>query len=140
METWIIYALLSMLFAGVTSVLAKFGLAGVNADVAMAVRTTVIFGVVLVFIFSTGRVKEISMLNLKHYFLLAASGITAALSWIFYFRAIKDGLVSYVTAIDKASILITILLSFFLLKEPVTPRILVGALLIFSGMIVLVWK
>jgi transporter family protein len=72
--------------------------------------------------------------------LLVASGVTTTLSWIFYYRAMKDGLVSYVAAIDKASILITLLLSFLLLKEPVTPKIIVGALLIFVGMIVLVWR
>ena len=72
--------------------------------------------------------------------LLVLSGVTTTLSWLFYYRAMKDGLVSYVAAIDKASIVITLILSFVLLKEPVTPKILVGAGLIFVGMLVLVWK
>ena len=66
--------------------------------------------------------------------------MTTTLSWIFYYRAMKDGPVSYVAAIDKASIIITLGLSFVLLKEPVTPKILVGAGLIFIGMLFLIWK
>jgi transporter family protein len=72
--------------------------------------------------------------------LLIASGITTTLSWMFYYRAMKDGLVSYVAAIDKASIVITLLLSFVLLKEPVTPKIIAGGLFIIVGMLILVWK
>lgn len=91
-----------MAFAGITSVLTKYGLANINSDLGLGIRTTV--------------------------------------SWVFYYRAMKDGLVSYVAVIDKASIIIILLLSFFLLKEPMTPKVLVGAGLIFVGMIVLVWK
>ena len=72
--------------------------------------------------------------------LLIVSGITTSLSWLFYYRAMKIGLVSYVAAIDKASIVITLLLSFLLLKEPATPKIMVGGGLIFVGMLVLIWK
>jgi transporter family protein len=68
------------------------------------------------------------------------SGITTTVSWVFYYRAMKDGLVSYVAAIDKGSILITLVLSFLLLKEPLTPKILMGAGLIFCGLVVLIWK
>ena len=80
------------------------------------------------------------LLTGKQTLLLVVSGITTTLSWIFYYRAMKDGLVSYVAAIDKASIVITLILSFILLKEPATPKVLVGGGLIFIGMIVLVWK
>ena len=69
-----------------------------------------------------------------------ASGITTTLSWICYYRAMKDGLVSYVAAIDKASIVITLVLSFILFKEPMNAKLICGAALIFIGMMMLVWK
>jgi transporter family protein len=140
MQTWILYAILSMIFAGLTSVLAKYGLQNVNADFGLGIRTAVIFIVITLMNLVGTKYKEFSNLTALQLTLLVASGITTTLSWIFYYRAMKDGLVSYVAAIDKASIIITLLLSFFLLKEPVTPKILVGGLLIFVGMLVLIWK
>jgi transporter family protein len=80
------------------------------------------------------------LLTRKQLILLMLSGITTTVSWVFYYRAMKDGLVSYVAAIDKGSILITLVLSFLLLKEPLTPKILMGAGLIFCGLVVLIWK
>ena len=140
MQPWIIYAILSMLFAGVTSVLAKYGLQNVSADFGLAVRTTIIFVIITTINIAGQRFKEFAALTNLQLGLLIASGVTTTLSWIFYYRAIKDGLVSYVTAIDKGSILITLVLSFMLLKESVTPKITTGALLILVGMIVLIWK
>jgi transporter family protein len=84
--------------------------------------------------------KDLSLITGKQTGLLIASGITTTLSWLFYYRAMKDGPVSYVAAIDKASIVITLLLSFFLLKEPATPKVLLGGGMIFAGMLILVWK
>lgn len=140
MPTWIIYALLAMLFAGLTSVLAKYGLQNISADFALGIRTTVIFLIIASINLVGERYKEVTSLTGIQVLLLVASGVTTTLSWIFYFRAMKDGLVSYVAAIDKGSILITLLLSFLLLKEPVTPKIIAGALLIFMGLLLLVWK
>lgn len=140
METWVLYAILSMIFAGATSVLAKYGLENVNSDLGLGIRTATIFFLVTIFTVTTDKLKDIPLLTGKHWLLLICSGVTTTVSWIFYYRAMKDGLVSYVAAIDKASIIITIGLSFVLLKEPVTPKILIGAGLIFVGMIVLVWK
>ncbi len=140
METWIIYAILSMVFAGITSVLAKYGLQSINADLGLGIRTTTIFFLIIIFVLVTGKTKGIELITNKQLFLLVASGVTTTLSWIFYYRAMKDGLVSYVAAIDKASIVITLVLSFILLKEPMSTKIICGASLIFIGMIVLVWK
>jgi len=140
MQTWVLYAILSMLFAGVTSVLAKYGLQNVSADFGLAVRTTVIF-VIITFINLAGdKFKEYVVLTKAQLTLLILSGITTTLSWLFYYRAMKDGLVSYVAAIDKASIVITLVLSFILLKEPFTPKILIGGGFILAGMLILVWK
>lgn len=140
METWIIYAIISMIFAGLTSVLAKYGLQNINADLGLGIRTTVIFILITAFNLMTDKLKDLPQLSVKQTLLLVLSGVTTTFSWIFYYRAMKDGLVSYVAAIDKASIIITLVLSFVLLKEPVSPKILIGAALIFAGMIVLIWK
>lgn len=129
-----------MVFAGVTAVLAKYGLQNVSADFGLGVRTTIIFCIVVVINIVGASYKEFTNLSRLQLLLLIASGVTTTISWIFYYRAIKDGLVSYVAAIDKGSIVITLLLSFLLLKEPMTPKILIGSLLIFVGMIVLIWK
>ena len=140
MQTWIIYAILSMIFAGVTSVLAKYGLQNISADFGLGVRTTIIFLIITAINLVGAKYKEFANLTNLQLTLLIASGITTMLSWIFYYRAMKDGPVSYVASIDKASIVITLLLSFLLLKEPVTPKILAGGSLILVGMLILVWK
>ncbi|GCC52739.1 EamA family transporter [Chryseotalea sanaruensis] len=140
MQTWIIYAIISMIFAGLTSVLAKYGLQNISADFGLGIRTTVIFVIITAINLIGAKYKEFANLTTLQVTLLIASGVTTTISWIFYYRAMKDGLVSYVAAIDKASIIITLLLSFLLLKEPVTPKILMGGVLILAGMLVLVWK
>ena len=140
MQTWIVYAILSMIFAGVTAILAKYGLQNIGADFGMTVRTSVIFFIVTVMSMVSQNYKEYFSLTRTQLFLLIASGVTTTLSWIFYYRAIKDGPVSYVAAIDKGSIVITLVLAFILLREPINAKILIGGTLIFAGMIVLIWK
>ena len=136
-----VYAILSMVFAGITAVLAKFGMKDVNSDTALLVRTFVVLVFVTfnAFLFkdAANQLKNISFISLA---LLSLSALATTFSWVFYYRAMKDGPVSYVASIDKASIIITLLLSFFLLKEPITPKVLIGAGLILIGMLVLVWK
>jgi transporter family protein len=140
MPTWIIYAVLSMMFAGVTAVLAKYGLQSISADAGLGIRTFVIFIIVGAITLVGQKYREFTNLSSLQLWLLVLSGVTTTLSWVFYYRAIKEGPVSYVAVIDKGSIVITLLLSFVLLKEPMTPRIVVGALLIVAGMLVLVLK
>ena len=129
-----------MIFAGVTAILAKYGLQNIGADFGMTVRTSVIFFIVTVMSMVSQNYKEYFSLTRTQLFLLIASGVTTTLSWIFYYRAIKDGPVSYVAAIDKGSIVITLVLAFILLREPINAKILIGGTLIFAGMIVLIWK
>ncbi len=141
MEKWIIYAIISMVFAGITSVLAKFGMKNLNSDTALAIRTSIVFSIIIAnaFLFRNAY-TEIQGTSLKNIFFLTLSGITTSLSWIFYYRAMKEGQVSYVASIDKASIVITLILSFVLLKEPVTAKVLLGAGFILTGMVILIWK
>lgn len=129
-----------MVFAGLTSVLAKYGLQNINSDLGLGIRTTTIFFLITILNFVGDKYKDLPLLTTKQTILLICSGITTTVSWVFYYRAMKDGLVSYVAAIDKASIVITLLLSFTLLNEPVSPKVLIGAGLILAGMIVLVYK
>lgn len=140
MQPWIIYAIISMLFAGLTSVLAKYGLQNINPDLGLGIRTLTIFFLITSLNVFGNRYKDLSLLTTKQTLLLICSGITTTVSWVFYYRAMKEGLVSYVAAIDKASIVITLVLSFILLGEPVTARVLIGAGLILTGMLVLVYK
>lgn len=140
METWLIYALLATLFAGLTSVLAKYGMNGIGSDLGLALRTSVVFILVTMNVFMLQGIKEIGNLTRHNILFLILSGITTSLSWIFYYRAMKLGNVSMVASIDKGSIIITILLSFLILKEPLTAKLLLGAGFILIGMIVLIWK
>jgi transporter family protein len=140
MQTWLIYAILAMFFAGLTSVLAKYGLKDISADLALVVRTTVVFGMVLINFHLWQDIKSFNQLSSKAIFFLVLSGLTTSFSWIFYYKAIKIGDVSMVATIDKCSLLITLILSFVFLKEPITPKILIGGGLIFSGMLVMIWK
>jgi len=140
MPTWIFYAILSMIFAGLTAVIAKFGLKNVSGDTGLAVRTTVVFLLVWLNAISFKHIRDFNQITSKDILFLAISGLTTTLSWIFYYRAIKIGDVSVVAVIDKASIIITLILSFWLLKESFTWRIAVAALLIISGLLVLTVK
>ncbi len=139
MPTWILYAIASMLFAGVTSVIAKFGLKNVSGDLGIAIRTTMIFVLVWINAIAFRHTQQLGNFTKKDILFLCISGITTTLSWIFYYRAIKIGDVSIVASIDKASLVITILLAFFFLKEPLSPKVLLGAGLITAGTLVLVF-
>ncbi|HVD97699.1 MAG TPA: EamA family transporter [Cytophagaceae bacterium] len=140
MERWILYAIISMLFAGFTSVIAKFGLKNVSGDTGLAVRTVFVFLFVWTTVLLFQPLKEFTKLTIKDVGFLAISAFTTTVSWIFYYRAMKEGEVSMVASIDKASIVVTILLSFLLLKEPVTAKLLTGAGFILVGLMILVWK
>ena len=143
METWKIQALLAAFFAGLTSVLAKSGMKDLGPDVSLALRTCVVFGFVVMNAFLWTSAKPIVALasaRPRDLALLALSGLTTSLSWIFYYRAMKTGTVSYVALVDKGSILITLLLSFWLLKEPFTPKMACGSALILAGILTLTYK
>ena len=141
MEKWKLFAIISMLFAGLTSVIAKFGMKNLSSDVALSIRTMVVFAIITANAFllqdAFSQIKQAPRSNL---IFLAISGITTSLSWIFYYRAMKEGQVSYVASIDKASIVVTLLLSFIILKEPLTAKVLAGAAFILVGMLILAWK
>ncbi|HQX31115.1 MAG: EamA family transporter [Flavobacteriales bacterium] len=140
MERSVLFALISMVFAGITAVIAKLGMKNVSGDVALAVRTTLIFALVWINSLAFRQVTELKLLTRNDLLFLCLSGVTTFLSWLFYYRAMKEGSVALVSTIDKASIVITILLSVWILKEPLTWRLALGGSLMVAGLVVLVWK
>jgi bacterial/archaeal transporter family protein len=140
MERWVIYAIISMLFAGFTSVVAKQGLVGISAELGLTVRTIFVCIFVLVFAVLAVDPAEIKSLQKVNYTWLAFSAITTAGSWIFYYKALKVGDVATVALIDKGSVVIAILLAWLLLKEAITLRLILGALLIVAGLFVIAKK
>jgi bacterial/archaeal transporter family protein len=140
MKQYQLFALISMLFAGLTSVIAKAGLKNVSGDAGLAVRTSFVFALIWLNTVVFDHVKDFSKLSQKDVLLFGLSGLTTTLSWIFYYKAIKIGNVSEVALIDKASILITLLLSFWFLNEQFTWKIAFGAALILGGLLVLTIK
>lgn len=140
MERWVVYAIISMLFAGFTSVVAKQGLVGISAELGLTVRTIFVCIFVLVFAVLAVDPAEIKSLQKVNYTWLALSAITTAGSWIFYYKALKIGDVATVALIDKGSVVIAILLAWWLLKEAITLRLIFGALLIVAGLFVIAKK
>jgi len=138
MEKWLLFALLSMLFAGLTSVLAKIGLKEIDANTALVLRTAVVMLFVIMNFLIFNQLKGVSELSSKHVFFLVLSGATTSLSWIFYYKALKIGNVSNVAVIDKGSIVTAIILSYLVLKEPLTPKLLIGGGLVLCGLLVMV--
>lgn len=138
--TWIYFALLSAVFAALTAVFAKAGLKDVNPDLATAIRTAVILLITWGIVLSRGNARGLSGLSKNSWVFLILSAVATGLSWLFYYRALQLGKASEVSVIDKGSIFFTILLSAVFLREPLTPRVLAAAALIFAGMLVLIWK
>lgn len=138
METWVLYALISMAFAGLTSILAKFGMGDLPSDLALVIRTSVVFSLVLVHAFILHPMKQLGTVSYKSLVFLSLSGLTTAFSWIFYYRAIQSGKVSVVATIDKGSILVTIILSAVFLQEQITMRTLLAVLLMMTGLLLLI--
>lgn len=137
---WKYYALLSAFFAALTAIFAKVGVKDINSDLATAIRTTIIllitWGIVLV----GNHQAEVKSIPSHTWLFLILSGCATGLSWLFYFKAIQLGDVSRVAPIDKLSVVITICLAFLFLKEPVNLKTLLGAVLITSGSIVMLYK
>lgn len=137
---WKYYALLSALFAALTSIFAKIGVKDISSNLATAIRTAFILLLTWGIVLFNGRLNEIKEISRHTWCFLLLSGIATGLSWLFYFKALQTGDVSRVAPIDKLSVVITILLAFFLLKEPVNTKVVIGALLITAGSIVMLWK
>ena len=126
-----------MLFAGFTSVIAKLGLTGISGDLGLTIRTCFVFVFVLMFAGVLVPAGHLQAVTLRNVLWLGLSGVTTALSWVFYYRALKLGEVSNVALIDKGSVVVALLLSWWLLHEAMTPAKLIGGGLIALGLVVI---
>ena len=140
MEKWVRFAFISMAFAGMTSVIAKLGLTNISGDLGLTIRTGFVFIFVSIFALLTVPRTELASLNWNSIAWLALSAVTTTGSWIFYYKAIKLGDVSKVALIDKGSFVVAVVLAWLILKEPITPRVCAGAVLIVAGLLVVAWK
>jgi transporter family protein len=138
--TWIYWALLSALFAGITAILAKIGVTGINSNLATAIRTTVILFFAWGIAIATTSLGAVFTLSRRTWVFLALSGLATGLSWLCYFRALQIGEASRVAPIDKLSVVFVIFFAAVLLRERITWQHWVGGVLIISGAIVLAWK
>lgn len=137
---WLYWSLLSALFAGLTAILAKVGVAGVDSNLATAIRTSVILVFAWSIAFVTAKPSELASLSARTWLFLALSGIATGLSWLCYFRALQLGQASQVAPIDKLSVVFVLIFAALFLREPLTSRSAIGGLLIVAGAIVLAWK
>lgn len=129
-----------MFFAGFTSVIAKIGLSGISGELGLTVRTCFVFIFILIFAFATVPHSQLSQLTSHNYFWLGISGITTTLSWIFYYKALHEGQVSTIALIDKGSMVVAVILAYFILKEQITFKTIIGGLLMIAGLIVIARK
>jgi len=133
--SWLIFALLSAVFAALTAILAKIGIKNVDSNLATAIRTVVILFFAWAIVFWQGTFNKISSISQYSLIFLILSGITTGLSWLFYFRALQIGKASQVAPIDKLSLIITIVLAAVILKEKINIAIVIGGALMAIGAI-----
>ncbi|MDR2898423.1 MAG: EamA family transporter [Spirochaetaceae bacterium] len=135
---WIVYAVLSAVFASLTSILAKIGIDGVNSNLATAIRTGVVLVLAWGIVFFTGAQQGIQEITKRSMLFLVLSGIATGLSWLCYYKAIQLDGVSRVVPIDKFSIVLTLILATVFLREQMTVKTIIGAVLITAGTVTMI--
>lgn len=138
MFMWFVFAILSSVFAALTSILAKIGINGVNSNLATAIRTLVVLVMVWGMVFITNTQAGIMEISKKSWLFLILSGLATGASWLCYYRALQMGNASKVVPIDKLSVVITLIMAFVFLHEKVTPKSIVGCALIGIGTLLMV--
>ena len=135
---WLLFAILSAIFAALTSILAKVGIDGVNSHLATALRTVVVLGMAWVMVFLTNSQGGIASISRKSWLFLILSGMATGASWLCYYRALQLGEASKVVPVDKMSVVIALILAFIFLHESFTVKSLAGAGLITIGTLFMV--
>lgn len=135
---WFIFALLSAIFAALTSILAKVGIDGVNSNLATAIRTVVVVIMAWGMVFLTNVQNGISQISRKSWIFLILSGLATGASWLCYYKALQMGDASKVVPVDKLSVVLTLILAFVFLHEDFTAKSIVGCILIGAGTLVMV--
>lgn len=135
---WFVFAMLSAVFAALTSILAKVGIEGVNSNLATAIRTVVVLVMAWGMVFVTNTQGGLTDISRKSWLFLILSGLATGASWLCYYRALQIGEASKVVPIDKLSVVITLVLAFVFLHERFTPKSLIGCLFIGAGTLLMV--
>ncbi|MCI8438622.1 MAG: EamA family transporter [Oscillospiraceae bacterium] len=135
---WFVFALLSAVFAALTSILAKIGIEGVSSNLATAIRTVVVVVMAWGIVFLTGAQQGLGAISRKSWIFLILSGLATGASWLCYYRALQVGEASKVVPVDKLSVVITLILAFVFLHEEFTAKSLLGCVLIGAGTLVMV--
>ena len=135
---WFVFALLSAVFAALTSILAKVGIEGVNSNLATAIRTVVVVVMAWGMVFLTNTQSEITDISKRSWLFLILSGLATGASWLCYYRALQIGEASKVVPIDKLSVVITLILAFLFLHEQFALKSLIGCILIGIGTLIMV--
>lgn len=136
---WAVFALLSAVFAALTSIFAKIGIENVNSNLATAVRTVVVLIMAWGIVFATGKHQQLADISSRSWTFLVLSGLATGLSWLCYFYALQIGEASKVVPVDKFSVVITMVMAFFILGEAMTMKTILGGLLITAGTLVLIF-
>lgn len=137
---WLFYAVLSAVFASLTSILGKIGISGVDSNLGTAIRTIVVLIMAWIMVFVTKKQGELKKIDRKSMVFICLSGLTTGLSWLCYYKALQDGQASVVVPIDKLSILVTVAFSYIVLKEKLTKKSAAGLAMITAGTLMLVIK
>lgn len=132
-KSWMIYAVLSAIFAALTSIFAKIGISGVESNLGTAIRTCVVLVMAWIIVFSKGKQKAIRYIDRKELVFISVSGLATGASWLCYYYAIQNGIVSVVVPIDKLSILVTVTFSYFVFKEKLSKKAFAGLCLMVVG-------
>ncbi len=135
---WFVFALLSAVFAALTSILAKVGINGVNSNLATAIRTMVVVVMAWLMVFITNAQSGITQIGKKSWIFLILSGLATGASWLCYYKALQVGQASKVVPVDKLSVVITLILAFVFLYEEFTVKSIIGCVLIAAGTLVMV--
>lgn len=135
---WVIFAILSAVFAALTSILAKVGIDGVNSNLATAIRTVVVVIMAWGMVFLTNAQSGLSEISKKSWIFLILSGLATGASWLCYYKALQTGEASKVVPIDKLSVVITLVLAFIFLHEEFTAKSFIGCVLIAAGTLIMV--
>lgn len=135
---WFIFALLSAVFAALTSILAKIGIAGVSSNLATAIRTIVVLVMAWGIVLLTGEIGGVRNISGRSWLFLGLSGVATGLSWLCYYHALQLGQASKVVPVDKFSVVISLVLAFLILHETVDAKAILGAALITAGTLVMI--
>ncbi len=135
---WIVFAILSAVFAALTSILSKIGIQGVNSSLATAIRTLVVLAMAWGMVFLTHAQGDIAEIDKKSWIFLILSGLATGASWLFYYKALQMGEAYKVVSVDKLSVVMTLILAFVFLHEQFTPKSLIGSILIAAGTLLMV--